>query len=112
MTSWGDASSAGPLFVAIISLLGLILSPLAELLIARLLPRVGPMPRLRARITTAAITALLCGAFAFRFGLEPELLAFLLLAVLGVQLARIDVSLHLLPNPVVLSLLVGAFCSF
>ncbi|MCO4256754.1 prepilin peptidase [Pseudarthrobacter cellobiosi] len=93
--------------MAAIGLLGLILSPLAELLIARLLPRVGPMPGMRARITTAAITATLFAAFAFRFGVAPGLPAFLLLAVLGVQLARIDVSLHLLPNPLVLSLLVG-----
>ncbi|MCO4236029.1 prepilin peptidase [Pseudarthrobacter sp. MDT3-28] len=93
--------------MASIGLVGLILSPLAELLIARLLPRVGPMPGMRARITTAAITAALCAAFAFQFGVDPELPAFLLLAVLGVQLARIDVSLHLLPNPLVLALLAG-----
>lgn len=107
MTSWGDAGSAGPLFVAIIGLLGLILSPLSELLIARFLPRMGPLPGIVARITTAAITAALCAAFAFRFGADPALPAFILLAVLGVQLARVDVALHLLPNPVVLSLLVG-----
>lgn len=86
---------------------GLILSPLTELLIARLLRRLGPLPRLGARITTATITAALCAAFGFRFGADPGLPAFLLLAVLGVQLARIDVSLHLLPNPLVLSLLLG-----
>lgn len=97
--------------MAAIGLLGLILSPLAELLIARLLPRVGPLPAMRAKITTAAITAGLSAAFAFRIGADPALPAFLLLAVLGVQLARIDVSLHLLPNPLVLSLLVGGlFC--
>lgn len=107
MTSWSDAGSSGPLFVSVIGLLGLILSPLAELLIARLLPRVGPVPGVRARISTAAITVALCAAFAFRFGADPGLPAFLLLAVLGVQLARIDISLHLLPNPLVLSLLVG-----
>jgi leader peptidase (prepilin peptidase) / N-methyltransferase len=112
VTSWGDAGSAGPLFVAAIGLLGLILSPLTERLIARLLPRVGPLPRWHARITTAAITAVLCAAFAFRFGADPELPAFLLLAVLGVQLARIDVSLHLLPNPLVLSLLAGGLLFF
>lgn len=98
--------------MAAIGLLGLVLSPLAELLIARLLPRVGPLPRRHARITTAAITAVLCAAFAFRFGADRELPAFLLLAVLGVQLARIDVSLHLLPNPLVLSLLAGGLLFF
>ncbi|MET3162332.1 UNVERIFIED_ORG: leader peptidase (prepilin peptidase)/N-methyltransferase [Arthrobacter sp. UYEF10] len=112
MTSWGEAGSAGPLFVAAIGLLGLILSPSAELLIAKMLPRVGPMPGMRARVTTAAITAALCAAFAFRFGADPALPAFILLAVLGVQLGRIDVALHLLPNPLVLSLLVGGVLCF
>ena len=107
MTSWGEAGSAGPLFVAAIGLLGLILSPSTELLIAKLLPRVGPMPGLGTRITTAAITAVLCAAFAFRVGADPALPAFILLVILGLQLARIDVALHLLPNPVVLSLLAG-----
>lgn len=107
MTSWGDSGSAGPLFVAVIGLLGLIFSPLAELVIAKMLPRVGPLPRMRARITTAATTAALCAAFAYRLGTDPALPAFILLAVLGVQLARIDVALHLLPNPVVLSLFAG-----
>lgn len=107
MTSWGDTGTAGPLFVAIVGVLGLILSPLAELLIAKMLPRVGPLPGMRARVMTAMITTALCAAFAFRFGADSALPAFILLSVLGVQLARIDVSLHLLPNPVVLSLLVG-----
>ncbi|MET3140379.1 UNVERIFIED_ORG: leader peptidase (prepilin peptidase)/N-methyltransferase [Arthrobacter sp. UYEF2] len=112
MTSWGDAGSAGPLFAATIGLLGLILSPLSELLIAKTLPRVGPLPGWRARITTALITAVLCAAFAFRVGAASALPAFILLIVLGVQLARIDVALHLLPNPVVLSLLVGGLLCF
>lgn len=107
MTSWGDAGSAGPLFVAIIGLLGLILSPLAELLIAKMLPRLGGLPPASTRITTAAITTALCAAFAFRFGAEAVLPAFILLAILGVQLARIDLLLHLLPNPLVLTLLAG-----
>lgn len=93
--------------MAAVGLLGLILSPLAELLIAKMLPRVGPLPGRGARFTTAAITATLCAAFALRFGADPGLPAFLLLAVLGIPLARIDVSLHLLPNPLILSLLVG-----
>ncbi|MET3705625.1 leader peptidase (prepilin peptidase)/N-methyltransferase [Arthrobacter sp. UYEF6] len=93
--------------MAVVGFLGLILSPMAELLIARLLPPVGPLPGMRARMTTAAITSALCAAFAFRFGADPTLPAFILLVVLGVQLARIDIALHLLPNPLVLSLLVG-----
>jgi leader peptidase (prepilin peptidase)/N-methyltransferase len=39
--------------------------------------------------------------------MEWTLPAYLLLAVLGVQLARIDVTHHLLPNPLVLTLLVA-----
>ncbi|MDI3193777.1 prepilin peptidase [Pseudarthrobacter sp. AL07] len=93
--------------MAVIGLIGLIASPLAELLIAKLLPRVGPMPGRGARITTAAITGALSGAFALRFGADPALPAFLLFVILGVQLARIDISLHLLPNPLVLLLLTG-----
>jgi leader peptidase (prepilin peptidase)/N-methyltransferase len=44
-----------------------------------------------------------------RFGITFALPAFLFLAVVGVQLARIDVALHLLPNPLVLALLAGGF---
>jgi leader peptidase (prepilin peptidase)/N-methyltransferase len=44
---------------------------------------------------------------ALRFGMEWSLPAFLLLAILGVQLARIDLAHHLLPNPLVLTLLVA-----
>ncbi|MEO5313340.1 A24 family peptidase [Pseudarthrobacter sp. CC12] len=87
--------------------MGTVLSPIAERLIARLIPRLGEVPRPQARITTAAVTAIACAAFATRFGSALSLLAFLLLAVLGVQLARIDVALHLLPNPLVLMLLAG-----
>lgn len=107
MISWGNAGSAGLLFVAVIGLLGFTLSPLAELAIAGLLPRLGGVPAIRVRVTTAAVTAAVCAAFAFRFGACSILPAFVLLAVLGVQLARIDVSLHLLPNPLVLFLLLG-----
>jgi leader peptidase (prepilin peptidase) / N-methyltransferase len=107
VSSAGIASSAGPVFAVAIGLLGILLSPLAELLIARTLPRLGGLPGLRTRITTAALTGLLCGALALRFGMEWSLPAFLLLAVLSVQLARIDLALHLLPNPLVLTLLVA-----
>ncbi|WP_320536202.1 prepilin peptidase [Pseudarthrobacter sp. IC2-21] len=107
MTSLGYAGSTMPLFVAAIGVLGLILSPVADWLIAKLLPRIGGLPSTRVRITTAVITGALCAAFALRFGADPGLPAFTLLAVLGIQLARIDISLHLLPNPLVLSLLLG-----
>lgn len=91
----------------LLALGGLLLSPLSELVIARSLPRLGGLPSLRVRITTAAVTALLFGLLGWRFGISPELPAFLLLALLGVQLSRIDFSLHLLPNGLVLSLLGG-----
>ncbi|WP_142057547.1 prepilin peptidase [Pseudarthrobacter sp. B4EP4b] len=89
------------------ALLGLILSPAAEILIAKCLPRLGGLPRLSVRITTAAVTGIACLAFTLRFGITFGLPAFLFFAVVGVQLARIDVSLHLLPNPLILVLLAG-----
>jgi leader peptidase (prepilin peptidase)/N-methyltransferase len=90
-------------------MLGFALSPIAEILIAKQLPRLGALPTLPVRITTAVLTGLACGAFTLRFGISLALPAFIFLAVLGVQLARIDVALHLLPNPLVLTLLTGAF---
>jgi leader peptidase (prepilin peptidase)/N-methyltransferase len=107
-----NGGESGFLFVAGYALLGLILSPLAELVIAKALPRLGGLPRTRTRIATAALTALACAAFALRFGAEPIVPAFILLAVLGVQLARIDISVHLLPNPLVLFLLMGGLSLF
>nr|WP_308419985.1 A24 family peptidase [Arthrobacter liuii] len=80
---------------------------MAEILIARLLPRLGGLPTPRARITTAAVTGGACVAFVLRFGTPPGLSALILLAVLGVQLARVDIALHLLPNQLVFILLVA-----
>jgi leader peptidase (prepilin peptidase)/N-methyltransferase len=105
----GDDGSAGWLLVIGATLLGLVLSPLAETLIAKYLPRLGRLPPFSIRITTAALTGVACAAFALRFGMGIPLPAFLFLAVLGVQLARIDVARHLLPNPLVLLLLAGGF---
>ena len=59
----------------------------------------------RTRITTAAATFALSALIAWRFGASPELPAYVLLAVAGVQLARIDIIHHLLPNRMVLPLL-------
>ncbi|MDQ0633067.1 leader peptidase (prepilin peptidase)/N-methyltransferase [Arthrobacter pascens] len=112
MTFLGNAGSAGTLLVACLGLLGFILSPFAEWAIAKLLPRLGGLPSTVSRVTTAIITGFICGAFAIRFGSDPALSAFILLAVLGVQLARIDISLHLLPNPLVLSLLLAGLVLF
>ncbi|WHP58166.1 prepilin peptidase [Arthrobacter sp. KFRI-F3372] len=109
MVASGIDGSIAWLLVAAAALLGVVLSPLAETLIAKRLPRLGGLPTAPVRITTAALTALLCGAFSFRFGLGFALPAFLFLAILGVQLSRIDVALHLLPNPLVLILLAGGF---
>ncbi|ASN21116.1 prepilin peptidase [Arthrobacter sp. YN] len=97
----------GPAFPLIIALAGLLLSPAAEWLISLRLPRLGGPPPLRVRITTAAVTSLLFGLLAWRFGAAWELPAFLFLALLGVQLSRIDFALHLLPNTLVAFLLGG-----
>ncbi|WP_163161963.1 prepilin peptidase [Arthrobacter sp. Alg241-R88] len=91
---------------------GSALSPVIELLIAKHLPRLGGLPALSVRITTAALTGLACAAFTLRFGMSIALPAFIFLAALGVQLARIDVAQHLLPNPLVLMLLAGGFLLF
>lgn len=102
----GDSTSMFFLVIGA-ALLGGALSPLAETLIAKLLPRLGGAPRLKMRIATAALTAVASVAFALHFGNTASLPAFIFLAIIGVQLARIDVALHLLPNPLVLTLLAG-----
>lgn len=102
----------GPVFPLLLAVAGLLLSPTAEWLIAKRLPRLGDVPSIKVRITTAAVTALLFGLLAWRFGFSPELPAFLLLALLGVQLSRIDFTLHLLPNPLILLLLGGGLVLF
>lgn len=105
-------TTGGLLFAAGAGLLGAALSIVSELLIARLLPRLGELPDTRTRVVTAALTGLLCCAFAYRLANDPALPAFMLLAVLGVQLARIDISLHLLPNPLILLLVFGSASVF
>lgn len=112
MSSVDIAAGTGPLFVPAVGLLGVLLGMLAELLIARLLPRLSGLPSLRTRITTAAVTGALCAGLAFRFGMDWSLPAFLALAVLAVQLARVDLAHHLLPNPLVLSLLAAGLALF
>lgn len=95
-----------------VGVLGSALSPAAEVLIGKYLPRLGSLPTVRVRTTMAALTGLACAAFCLRFGMSLTLPAFVFLAVLGVQLARIDVAQHLLPNPLVLMLLAGGFLLF
>lgn len=107
MVTAGDGDSVSWLVVAGIGLLGCFLSPVAEILLARLLPRLGGVPAPRIRITTAAVTGMACAAFVLRFGPAPILPALIVLAALGVQLARVDIALHLLPNQLVLILLIA-----
>ncbi|BCW76503.1 hypothetical protein NicSoilB11_28280 [Arthrobacter sp. NicSoilB11] len=107
MVSAGGNGPTTGLMVVSMGLLGLFLSPVAELLISRLLPRLGGLPTLRVRTTTAAITGAACAAFVLRVGITAALPALILLAVLGVQLARVDIALHLLPNQLVIILLVA-----
>ncbi|MGO4471792.1 prepilin peptidase [Arthrobacter sp. M-10] len=99
------ATAAQPLLVAAFGLLGLLTSPMAELLITWSMPRLGGLPSPAIRLTTAVATAVLFALMTLRFGLSPALPAFLLLSVLAVQLSRVDIAHHLLPNPLVLVLL-------
>lgn len=99
------ATAAQPLLVAALGLLGLLMSPLAEVLVARFVPRLGGLPSQAIRLTTAVTTAALFALLTLRFSLSPTLPAYLLLAVLAVQLSRVDIAHHLLPNPLVLVLL-------
>lgn len=112
MSSAGIAATAWPLQVVVAGLFGMLAGMLTELVIARSLPRLGALPATRARITTAALSGLLCAALALRFGMDWTLPAFLVLGVLAVQLARIDLSQHLLPNPLVGALLVSGLALF
>lgn len=105
-------AGSGPLFAVAVGLLGALLCTITEVLIARSLPRLGGLPSLRTRITTAALTFILCAALALRVGADWSLPAFLALAVLAVQLARIDLAQHLLPNPLVLALLIAGLALF
>ncbi|UKA61874.1 prepilin peptidase [Arthrobacter sp. FW306-04-A] len=102
-------TAAQPLLVAAFGLLGLLTSPLAELLIARSLPRLGGLPSRVVRITTAVATAVIFALLTLRFGFSPMLPAYLVLGLLAVQLSRVDVADHLLPTPLVLLLLCAGF---
>ena len=112
MLAMGYDGYSGLLLILGAVALGMVLSPVAEVLIAKQLPRLGGLPTFPIRITTATLTGFACAAFTLRFGMSIALPAFIFLAALGVQLARIDVALHLLPNPLVLMLLAGGFLLF
>lgn len=99
------AGSASLLFLAVVAAAGLSLGLLADVFVRRALPELGPGPTPAQRTATSVAAAVLCALLAWRFGASPELPAFMVLAVIGVQLARIDVIHHLLPNRLVLPLL-------
>lgn len=99
------AGTASLLFTAGIGAAGLCLTLLVEYLLPRILPRLQVSSTTASRITTAAAAFGLSALLAWRFGTSAELPAYLVLAVTGVQLARIDIQHHLLPNRLVLPLL-------
>lgn len=99
---------AGPaplLFVAIVTVAALCLSLLADVVVRRTLPGLEPHPSPAQRTTTAAAAAAICALLAWRLGVSPEVPAFMVLVIIGAQLARIDVIHHLLPNRLVFPLL-------
>jgi leader peptidase (prepilin peptidase)/N-methyltransferase len=102
-----DAGSTQPLFVAAAGVLGVMLGLVAEWTVVRTLPRLGGMPASWVRITTAILTGALSALLALRFGNTWQLPAFIVLAVVGVQLSRIDIARKLLPNRIVLFLLLA-----
>jgi leader peptidase (prepilin peptidase)/N-methyltransferase len=99
------AGSASLLFIAGIGALGACLTLLVEFLLPRVLPRLTVASGPGWKITTAAAAFGLSALLAWRFGTSAELPAYLVLAVAGIQLARIDILHHLLPNRLVLPLL-------
>jgi leader peptidase (prepilin peptidase)/N-methyltransferase len=102
-----DAGSTQPLFIAAVGVLGVTLGLVAEWTIVRTLPRLGGRVATWVRITTAVLTGALSALLAMRFGISWELPAYIVLAVLAVQLSRIDIAHKLLPNMVVLPLLLA-----
>ncbi|MET3920472.1 A24 family peptidase [Arthrobacter sp. UYEF20] len=99
------ADSASLLFIAGTGLAGLGLGLLSDLLVRRILPQLAGAPSTPLRITTTALTFVLSALLGWRFGASPELAAYLVLVVTGVQLSRIDMFHHLLPDRLVLPLL-------
>jgi leader peptidase (prepilin peptidase)/N-methyltransferase len=54
------------------------------------------------RLAIAAVTAVVCGAFGWRFGASAVLLAYLYFGVVSILLAFIDVAVRRLPDPLTL----------
>ena len=107
-----DAGSTQPLLIAAVGVMGAMLGLAAEWTIVRTMPRLGGTPSTWVRTTTAALTGAVSALFAWRFGISWELPAFIMLAVLGVQLSRIDIGQKLLPNRIVLFLLLAGATLF
>lgn len=105
MSDPAATGSLATLFPAAAGAVGLGLGLLASFAVRRALPHLAGAPSALLRIATAAVTFVLSALLAWRFGFSPELAAYLVLGVAGVQLARIDVVHHLLPNRLVIPLL-------
>lgn len=99
------AGSASLLFLAGVAAAGLCLSLLADVVVRRTLPALAPHPNPAQRTMAAVAAAVISALLAWRFGVSPELPAYMALVVIGIQLARIDVIHHLLPNRLVFPLL-------
>lgn len=112
MSVFASAGSTQPLFIAAVGLLGVALGLVAEQVIVRALPAPGGRPAAWVRTTTAVITGALSALLALRFGISWDLPAYIVLAVLGVQLSRIDIAQKLLPNKIVLFLLLAGTAFF
>lgn len=95
------------LLIAGAALAGACLALIAEPVIRRVLPRIAGSTSARQLAVMAAVTAAVSALLAWRFGSAPELPAYVLLGVFAVQLARIDIAHHLLPNRLVGPLLVA-----
>jgi leader peptidase (prepilin peptidase)/N-methyltransferase len=101
------AGSASLLLIAGIGLAGACLGLLADAVVRRTLPQLAGAATARLGITTAAATFALSALLAWRFGSTPELPAYVVLGVFAVQLARIDIVHHLLPNRLIGPLLLA-----
>ena len=93
-------AAGAALFILAIALAGVVLDFAARAASRRALPQYAVSSPRRAW-PTAAAAGLLCGALAWRLGPAPELPAYLFLAIAAVELTRIDLSFHILPNRLV-----------
>lgn len=87
--------------IVVCTVLGVFAGLAADKGARRLLPELHAVYRRRDVWAVAAITGVLFGAMAWRFGLSWTLPAFLFLAAAAVVLSRIDLAHKLLPNAIV-----------